>query len=86
MEAAQALAARIKHDSSIEASLQKAFLLALARQPKPDELSGLTSFYNKQIALFQSGENKASGLSAEQAALGQTCRIILNLHECITRY
>ena len=86
VEAAQALAARIKHDSSIEASLQKAFLLALARQPKPHELSGLTSFYNKQIALFQSGENKASGLSAEQAALGQTCRIILNLHECITRY
>jgi len=49
-------------------------------------MKGLVEFYQKQVALFTSGESKAANMTNEQAALAQTCRVILNLHECITRY
>jgi hypothetical protein len=86
VEAAQALAERIKNAGSLQASLTQAFSLALARSPRDEEMKGLIEFHNKQLTLFVSGENKANNLSNEQAALVQTCRVILNLHECITRY
>ncbi len=86
VEAAQALAERINNAGSLQASLTQAFSLALARSPRDEEMKGLIEFHNKQLALFVSGENKANNLSNEQAALVQTCRVILNLHECITRY
>jgi hypothetical protein len=86
VEAAHALASRIKDAGSVQASITQAFSLALARSPRDDEMRGLIEFHNKQLALFTSGENKSANLSNEKAALAQTCRVILNLHECITRY
>lgn len=86
VEAANALALRIKDAGSLQASITQAFSLALARSPRDEEMKGLVAFYNKQLALFTSGESKAGNMTNEQAALAQTCRVILNLHECITRY
>jgi Protein of unknown function (DUF1553)/Protein of unknown function (DUF1549)/Planctomycete cytochrome C len=86
VEAANALAERIKNAGSLQASLTQAFSLALSRSPRDEEIKGLIEFHNKQLALFTSGENKATNVSNEQAALAQTCRVVLNLHECITRY
>lgn len=86
VEAANALANRIKDAGSLQASVTEAFSLALARTPRDEEMQSLVAFYHKQLALFASGESKATNMTNEQAALAQTCRVILNLHECITRY
>ena len=86
VEAANALAARLKDAGSIQASITQAFALALARSPSDQEMKNLVDFYQKQIALFASGESKATNMTNEQAALVQVCRVILNLHESITRY
>ena len=86
VEAANALALRVKDAGSLQASISQAFTLALARSPRDEEMKGMVEFYNKQLALFTSGESTAINMSNEQAALAQTCRVILNLHESITRY
>lgn len=86
IEAANALSLRVKDAGSLQASITQAFTLALARSPRDEEMKGMVEFYNKQLALFTSGESKAINMSNEQAALAQTCRVILNLHESITRY
>lgn len=85
LEAAQALATRIAPAGSLQASITQAYQLALARNPSDREMKNLTDFYNQQLAEYQSGASK-SQVSHEQSALFQTCRVILNLHECITRY
>lgn len=86
VEAANAIAIRVKDAGSLQASITQAFTLALARSPRDEEMKGMVEFYNKQLALYTSGESKAINMSNEQAALSQACRIILNLHESITRY
>lgn len=86
LEAANALAQRVKDAGNIQASITEALSLALLRSPRDEEMKGLVDFYQKQLALYQSGESKAVNMSNEQAALVQVCRVILNLHECITRY
>lgn len=86
VEASQALAARVKEEGSVQASITRAFQLAIARGPRDEEMNSLTEFYKQQLALFQSGASTAKNMSHEQAALTQTCRVILNLHETITRY
>ncbi len=85
-EASSALAQRVSKAGSIQASITEAFTLALSRSPNDEEMKSLVNFYQKQLASFQSGENQAKNRSNELAALGQTCRVILNLHETITRY
>jgi hypothetical protein len=86
LEAANALAQRVKDAGSIQSSITEALSSALLRSPRDEEMKGLVDFYQKQLALYQSGESKAVNMSNEQAALVQVCRVILNLHECITRY
>jgi hypothetical protein len=86
LEAATALSQRIKDAGSLQASITQAFSLALLRSPTDEEMKGLVEFHKKQLALYQSGDSKATHMTNEQAALMQVCRVILNLHECITRY
>ncbi len=86
LEAANALAQRVKEAGSIQASITEALSRALLRRPRDEEMKGLVDFYQKQLSLYQSGESKAVNMTNEQAALVQVCRVILNLHECITRY
>jgi hypothetical protein len=86
LEAAEALAKRVGGAGGVESSIRQAFRLAVSRDPIESELRGLMEFYQKQLAAFQSGENQHASADPAQAALGQTCRVILNLHETITRY
>ena len=85
VEAYESLAKRVETATPSD-SIKQAFILALTREPSASELEGLTKFYQKQLALFQSGENKSTKFTPELAALAQSCRVILNLHETITRY
>ncbi len=80
--------------------IRRAMNLALSRDPKPDELESLGKFLTSQRGIYQKTPADAeaflkTGLSdpgtghappAELAAWSQLCRVILNLHETITRY
>ncbi len=82
-----------------EARIKLAFERAVAREPKAKELESLTRFLKDQRTGFQSKDNDREkfthiGLSggqsdkatAELAEWMNVCRVILNLHETITRY
>lgn len=73
--------------------------LALAREPKAGELESLAEFLATQrdfyklkpddaVAFLKTGfSDPGTGQApAELAAWSQLCRVILNLHETITRY
>ena len=90
-------AARAFAESTKLGDLPALFQRALARAPKPAELASLTKFYETQIATFKAqsedavkllkaGQRAASAPSPELAAWTATCRVVLNLHEVITRY
>jgi len=78
--------------------LNAAYLKALSRQPTPEERDGLEKFFRSQLDYYQNNTNEADQLmkvgrvEASEfdlptlAAYGQVCRVILNLHETITRY
>ena len=85
--------------ASDTARLEIAFQHALARPPKAKESESLTAFLGAQRAHYQSGEDdprKLIGIGhtpvpekidpVELAAWTSVCRVILNLHETITRY
>ena len=84
-EAAAALAQKV-HDPVIQKSIELAFERALLRHPTDAEMQGMLEFYQKQLSEFQQGKSQAKHQTAEMAALTQTCRVILNLHESFTRY
>jgi hypothetical protein len=76
-----------------------AFKRALGREPKPEELAGLESFLAGQLAAMKTQENDPEAFleigqsredvpsdAVEIAAWTQLCRVILNLHETLTRY
>jgi len=101
VEAARAFAARILHEGGKEtgARLAWAFHEALARAPRPDEVQTLGALLEKQSALYaadpaSAGELVKTGLSptpkdlnvSELAAWTNIARVILNLHETITRF
>lgn len=98
VEAASAFARRLlreQPDADDEARIRHALKLALAREPRSGELESLTSFLKNQRALYQKDAGKANSLATngqhgvsteELAAWIQLCRVILNLHETITRY
>ncbi len=94
--ATRILASRTKSD---EARLDLIFNDALARDPKPSELKSLESFLGQQREHYRANKDDACkflhvGLThepehtdeAELAAWTQVCRVVLNLHETITRY
>ena len=78
VEAAKALALRldteIKGGSDAE-KIELAYLLALSRKPSAEETSNLITFLGK----LRKEDPKTD-------AMGQLCRVILNLHETITRF
>ncbi len=101
VEAAHALAGNLmleRPQAEFESLLESAFLRALARPPSDREYESLQQLYADQLAIFkdlpqdaaeflQIGEHRENGLDqAELAAFAQVCRVILNLHEVITRY
>ncbi|MEO5713466.1 MAG: PSD1 and planctomycete cytochrome C domain-containing protein [Luteolibacter sp.] len=102
IEAARAFAARVMAErpkAEPAARISRVFQLALAREPKPEELQSLKAFLATRAEDFRSGRDDAKkflnvGLyrtpadidTTELAAWTQVCRVVLNLHETITRY
>jgi len=100
VEAARAFAARILKDGggSDDARLNWAWRQALQRVPRDDERTVSKSLLEKQMTRFTKSPDDATkllhdGLSpapadlppAELAAWTSVARVILNLHETITR-
>jgi hypothetical protein len=94
-EAAGALAARLLDlpDKSAEGRIRVAFQRALARDPSAEEAAGLVKFLETSTTFFRANpvdaDKAAAGVpgdKAEAAAMVQLARVILNLHETITRY
>lgn len=86
--------------AGFEEKLQAGFALALARTGETREIESMKSLYDRQLAYYTENPSEAAtllktGISeltiapadhASRAALAQVCRVILNLHETITRY
>ncbi|TWU60569.1 Planctomycete cytochrome C [Rubripirellula tenax] len=80
-------------NGSFDERIDLAFHFALSRSPRSEEAAGLKTLYESQLEYFRDHPDDSSGFTvdedpdaAERAALGQVCRVILNLHETITRY
>ncbi len=101
VEASRAFAASLLFTTpgSDKARLGTAFQKALGREPKAKETSSLITFLGEQRRYYkQNGEDATKllgvGLSpvprtideSELAAWTQVCRVVLNLHESVTRY
>jgi hypothetical protein len=78
--------------------LNAAYLKALSRQSSEQERIGLEKLFAVQLAYYQKNPDDAKQLMAvgrvddskfdvpKLGAYAQVCRVILNLHETITRY
>ena len=101
MEASRVFAAEVLADGkkSDEQKLDSAFEKALARDVKPKEKDSLLKFLDLQREYYRSNNEDSKKLlaigiapapknfqPAELAAWTQVCRVVLNLHETITRY
>jgi hypothetical protein len=100
VEAARALAAKILQNggSSTDERLRFAFQRVLIRDPRPDEMAILTPLVEKHRQEFAADKSSAEKLltvgdvksppeldAVELAAWTSICRVLLNLHETITR-
>ena len=100
VEAARALAGRAMSEVSGDARqrLEYVFQQVLCRSPRPQEAEVLTKLYDKHLAEYQGDESAATQLlsvgeaknleginAAELAAWTSVCRVVLNLHETVTR-
>lgn len=102
VEAARAFAQRINRELPMaddESRIRRALKIALSREPGKGEVESLKSLLVKQrehyknkpddaktlVAIGQTGSGTESK-PTELAAWTQLCRVILNLHETITRY
>ena len=100
VESARAFAARIVKDGSGDASarINWAWKQALSRAPRPDELATARALFDKHLAQYKADTKAAESLlkvglaplppaadQAELAAWTSVARVILNLHETITR-
>jgi hypothetical protein len=100
VEASHAMARKLLREhpeSSFSDLLDVAFLTAVARSPTFEEQAALEGLYERQWNHFKDhpqdaekygsvGNQKNLQHTAKVAALGQVCRVVLNLHETITRY
>lgn len=99
VEASRVFAARVTGEAKTDDErIARAFQLALARPPKATETASLKNFLASQRGYFTSNTNDAVMLTSvglapkpatdhvEQAAWTALCRVVLNLHETITRY
>jgi hypothetical protein len=101
VEAARVFAERIVRNAgdSRESRIQFAYRLALARPPRPDELRMLATLFQQHLDQYSATPDAANELlhvgewpvptdidTAQLAAWTSVARVILNLHELITRY
>ena len=101
MEASRAFASHLlaQFHGSDEQRLDAAFQRALARFPRPRERASLLAFLGTQKQQYREAPEDAAKVirigntpadqrapAVELAAWTQVCRVILNLHETITRY
>jgi hypothetical protein len=101
VEAARALAGRVLRDGGADpaARLNYAFRQVLGRSPAAEEQAVLLPLYDKHLAEYTAEQEAASQLlgvgelpapdnmnAAELAAWTSVARVVLNLHETITRY
>jgi hypothetical protein len=101
MEASRVFAVRLLSTPGLTdpERVNRAFERALARKPKQRERQSLLAFLNAQREHYQQNADEATQLlkigyspapkyndRSELAAWTQLCRVILNLHETITRY
>jgi hypothetical protein len=100
VESARAFAARIVKEASGDATarITWAWRQALSRAPRADELATARALFDKHLAQYQADAKAAEALlkvglaplppaadQAELAAWTSVARVILNLHETITR-
>ena len=100
VESARAFAARIVQEANGDATarITWAWKQALARAPRPDELATARALFDKHLAQYQADPKAAESLlkvgiaplpeaaaQPELAAWTSVARVILNLHETITR-
>jgi hypothetical protein len=99
VEAARAFGARIlQSDGDIAKRITWAFQQALQRQPTADEMKTLSSLFTKHLADYQKDPTAAEALlqtgaapvaansnKPELAAWTHVARVLLNLHETVTR-
>lgn len=102
VEASHAMASRLLREypaAEFDQVLRAAFVMAVAREPSAKEQEALTELYERQLLYFTDNPNDAAKAVAvgntpssapssgpRLAAWTQVCRVILNLHETITRY
>jgi len=102
VEASHVMAASLLTDhphASFDAILDAAFMRSIARRPDTDERQSLNSLYHRQLAYYNETPSDAEAIIsvgntqsvaptdlATLAAWTQICRVILNLHETITRF
>lgn len=101
VELSRAYAIRILRESKsnkFDDRLALAYRLALARSPAPKERAGLKKLFEAQQTYFEENPADAQAFLQRQPGVGsqaelpelaawaQVCRVILNLHETITRY
>ncbi len=102
VEAAHAMAARVvatQPDADFDKILDVAFVTALARSPRAEERDSLAKLYQRQLGYYNENPAEAEKIVsvgnhssvastdlAHLAAWTQVCRVILNLHETITRF
>jgi hypothetical protein len=98
VEAARALASSLPEDAGDESKLESIYLRTLARLPRDKERQSLMAFLAQQKSAFSTTPEEAAKLLAtgllpppektdpDLAAWTSLCRVILNLHETITRY
>jgi len=101
VEAARAFASRILKESNASTNerIRWAFQLALQRNPDQEELRTLHTLFEKHLAQYRKDPQSAANLlkvglipvpkeldGAELAAWTHLARVILNLHETITRF
>ncbi|KAF0179490.1 MAG: hypothetical protein FD161_1330 [Limisphaerales bacterium] len=77
---ARQFADRLKREAGakVEAQIQLAWRLALARPPKPEELAAMQRFLTEETT-----SKNISTDEATHAALTQMCRVVLNLNEFV---
>jgi hypothetical protein len=99
VEAARLLAARlVREETSDDARLRQAYLLAVARPPRDSELASLRQFLARQREHYRANAADAekllriglapqsAGDTSELAAWTSVARVVLNAHETVTRY
>lgn len=102
VESARVLAARLLQDANVPTDperINRLYRLALSREPKDAERESLLAFLSGQRAACAEKPEDAAKLlkvgnapapkelaPGELAAWTEVCRVVLNLHETITRY